>query len=149
MYGFAIYQLTGIQAGLQFLHATDEYSIKYDKDIEYHDWLKNYKTVILLDGGSTNDSTMSPGTMQQFLTELRLAKIKHTFFREPDLNDSVTAIAFLVNELAFDRDKYPEPEKLGPLNPPELLKARNDWEKLLGKQNVFMRNFLKGKRLHA
>lgn len=55
MYGLVIYQLSGIQQGIQFDHAKDEYAEKYGKDKSYLEYRKKHKTVIVLNGGTSND----------------------------------------------------------------------------------------------
>ena len=60
MYGMVNYQLTGIQMGIQFLHAVSDYGqlvkkLKGEELKKYDDWADNWKTVILLNGGTTNN----------------------------------------------------------------------------------------------
>lgn len=149
MYGMVNYQLTGIQKGIQFGHAKDEYGLKYFKDPMYQDWLKNWKTYIVLGGGSTNNSEDRPGTMQKHLAELRKNKIKVATFYEPDLEDALTAIVFLVDEMVFNKEKYPDyapefwevPTSIG------SQRRLKNWNKSIGKQNLFLRGFLKPFRL--
>jgi len=152
-YGFAIYQLNGHQAGIQFKHAGDEYDLKYPNDKEHLEWKKKHKTVILLNGGTTNDKKSKLGTIQQYIAELKKNKVKFAVFREPDLNDAITAVTFTVSELAYDSKKYPQP---GVDDSSDLTLSRDQfeknyakWEATLGKQNVFLRTFLKSKKLHT
>jgi len=105
MYGFTNYQLSPIQTGIQFGHAVVEYSIKYQKTIEYKKWSTKDKTFIILNGGTTNDKTI--GGLQHIVNFLKGYKIPHTTFREPDLNDTLTAVTFLVDERVWDSKKYP------------------------------------------
>lgn len=115
MYGLVIYQLSGIQQGIQFDHAKDEYAEKYGKNKEYLEYRKKHKTVIVLNGGTTNDGKRSyygvpkqTGTMEQHLETLRKNKIKCAPFYEPDLNYALTSIAFLVDERVFNKKEYPD-----------------------------------------
>lgn len=114
MYSLVIYQLSGIQKGIQAGHATEEYAENYGKNIDFLDWRKNWKTVILLNGGTSNSGKISHynqpkqlGSMEQHLKSLQYNKIKCTPFYEPDLNYALTAISFLVDERVFNNGKYP------------------------------------------
>lgn len=100
MYFFVMYNLSGRQAGIQAGHAALEYVSAYafdqetpDKDLI--DFVKNHKTFIVLDGGTS-------GTMIDRMDELAELGIPFAAFREPDLNYSTSAIAFLVNESEYD-----------------------------------------------
>jgi hypothetical protein len=95
-----MYNLSGRQAGIQAGHAALEYVSAYafdqdtpDKDLI--DFVKNHKTFIVLDGGTS-------GTMIDRMDELAELGIPFAAFREPDLNYSTSAIAFLVNESEYD-----------------------------------------------
>jgi hypothetical protein len=114
MYGLVNYQLTGIQQGIQFLHAVVEYgqgvkwslgTIKLD---QYNEWADQHKTVILLNGGTTNTNGERLGTMNQHHQLLNEKGIYHSHFNEPDLGDQLTAIAFIVDERVFNKEKYPD-----------------------------------------
>ena len=65
MYGFVNYQLTGIQKGIQFGHAVVEYGQQVKKTGDpklinkWNDWADNWKTFIILNGGTTNDKNGS------------------------------------------------------------------------------------------
>ncbi len=87
-----MYNLSQIQIGIQSLHAAIEYSLKYGKDKEYQEWAKTHKTVILLNGGTSNN--VQPGTMELNYMRLIDNKVKCAAFYEPDLNNSLSAIAF-------------------------------------------------------
>jgi len=68
MYGLVNYQLTGIQKGIQFLHGVVEYgqfikNVGGEELIKYNEWADKYKTVILLDGGSTNTNPERLGSL--------------------------------------------------------------------------------------
>jgi hypothetical protein len=96
-----MYNLSGIQKGIQSLHATVEYSNCYGQDKNYLQWSNVDKTVIILDGGSSGD-------MLKLAEKLWGYDIKHANFYEPDLNNAMSAIAFLVGENVynFDIEKY-------------------------------------------
>ena len=77
-----------------------EYQQKYPQLSEYENWALYHKTVIVLDGGTSSDQVENI----QILKEL---KTLYAEFKEPDLNDSVSAIALIVDELTYDDKKYP------------------------------------------
>lgn len=148
MYCLVIYNCSPIQAGIQSLHAVVEYAQKYFKDEDYQSWAKKHKTVILLNGGTTNSIRLSDkGSLQMHLDKLSKNKIKHTYFCEPDLNDAMTCVCFLADERVFNKEKYPDiasPEKY---TMPEEIEAKETLKMLGSKQNVFLREFLKDFKL--
>lgn len=103
MYGFVPYNLSDIQKGIQFGHAVVEYQLKHGKTVEYLDWAKKDKTFIILNGGTTNDVS---GTINALQKDLKSLGIKFATFREPDLNNALTGIVFLLDERVWDREKY-------------------------------------------
>ncbi len=114
MYSLVIYQLSGIQAGIQSAHSNIEYSLEYGNDSDYIDWAKNHKTVILLNGGTSNNGKesyygydSSKGTMENHLQTLRNIGVKVSPFYEPDLNYCLTSMSFVVDERVFNKNKYP------------------------------------------
>ena len=116
MYHLVIYQLSGIQIGIQASHARDEYAEAFDQDEDFKSWRKTHKTVILLNGGTTNSIGFDPyslrpytGSMQLHMKSLEMLDLKYVEFQEPDLNNAVTAIAFLLDERVFNKEKYPYP----------------------------------------
>jgi hypothetical protein len=164
MYGFVNYQLIGIQKGIQFTHVCVEYGqlVKgFTVEDVYNSWANEDKTVILLNGGTTNDSKDNYGTLQKHRDLLVENKILLAEFREPDLNDALTAICFLVSEEVWDKEIYPDFVRTPypwPYNKKPSLKQKADWEAedsknyeawcdKIGKQNVFLREFLRDKRL--
>lgn len=176
MYFLCMYNLSDIQKSIQCLHATVEYQLKYGKDKDYIDWAKYHKTVILLNGGTSNDGSASvygetptPGTMETHLKTLNKNKIKCAYFHEPDANRSMTAIAFLVPETVFNKKDYPDFESVDndawlqktyiemPGKKTEELEwvqwIRNKpkriikYTKMVGKDVAFLKDFLKPFRL--
>ena len=109
MYGLIPYQLTGMQGGIQFMHAAIEYANEFSDTPEYYRWSRYDKTVIVLNGGTTNTNPDAQGTLNLHLTTLlqndivQLAK-----FYEPDLGDQMTAIVFLVDDRVWDKENYPD-----------------------------------------
>jgi hypothetical protein len=133
MYGLVCYQLTGIQGGIQYGHSKDQYTahiIEYimnwhvdaktrkqlypdaetDESIleNYLDWLANWKTYIILNGGTTNTHPERLGSLNQHLQTLQLNGVFCTEFYEPDLGDQLTGINFIVDERVFNKKKYPD-----------------------------------------
>ncbi len=166
MYFLTMYNLSPIQQGIQSLHACVEYFLKYWKTKEFWSWAKTHKTVILLNGGTSNDGNSSKygldpalGSMEQHFQTLKDNKIKCASFHEPDLNYSLSAIAFIVDERVFNKNDYPdfkysyedhvEEAKKGYLN--EVLDDYNDiknikyknYTKQVGKDIAFLKDFLK------
>ena len=107
MYGLVPYQLSGIQSGIQFGHAKDQYSKDHNTEL-YNDWLYNYQTYIILDGGTTNTNPTRPGTLNQYAQQIAEMNIPISCFYEPDLGDQLLGIAFIVDERVFDHKKHPD-----------------------------------------
>lgn len=95
LYTFTLYQLTGIQKGIQSAHATVEYGLgnvlcrEAEARRLYKDWATNHKTMILLQGGTVSSMSVRE-------TELVLRDIPFALFSEPDLGNIITAIAFIL-----------------------------------------------------
>lgn len=153
MYGLVPYQLTGMQGGIQFMHAAIEYSNEFSDTSAYWRWSRYDKTVIVLNGGTTNTNQYMQGTLNLHLTTLLQNNIKLAKFYEPDLGDQMTAIVFLVDDRVWDKEAYPD---LVPLKfhkgyePEDLTEYRevefNEWKKQFGDDAdsiVFLRTFLK------
>lgn len=141
MYGFVPYNLSEIQKGIQFGHAVVEYQLKHGKDVEYLNWAKKDKTFIILNGGTTNDVS---GSINALLSELKKLKIKFATFREPDLNNALTAVVFILDEKVWDREKYPYEEELIPFEVSEEKQTKLTFEE---KHNLKVRNFISKFRL--
>jgi len=180
MYGLVPYNISPIQQAIQFGHAVVEYgqNVKsYDviNNIElkkYNDWADSWKTFIILNGGTSNHSinryhqSDEPfiGTMESNLITLEQNNIEVATFYEPDLNDMLSAVVFIVDEKVFNRKKYPDFENWVIENYGELIngnverikysnnkedqKIYQSWVELVGgEKNVFLRDFLKNFRL--
>ena len=133
-------------------------------------WSKEDKTFIILNGGTTNKRYLKnpilkenectlyfEGSLNNNLEKLKYNKVETAVFYEPDLGDQLTAVVFLVDERVYDKEKYPDRNLGGTFRPilssfipavyhvPETEEA---FEKRVGgKQNVWMREFLKQFRL--
>ena len=101
MYGIVPFNISEIQKGIQFGHGVVEYAQKYFKDEDYQEWAKNHKTFIILNGGTST-------TMRQHCIKLNEERIKNTYFLEPDLNEMMLAVVFLVSSHVFDYENYPD-----------------------------------------
>lgn len=182
MYGLVPYNISPIQQAIQFGHAVVEYGqkMKYlgehnqSLNTQYNDWADNWKTFIILNGGTTNNRTdevgLPFGTLNNHVLSLMQNKINFATFNEPDLGDQLSAIVFLVDERVFNRKKYPDfedwlienygdlinttgsinhvAEKIKESTNKEDQKVYTTWVKLIGgEKNVFLKNFLKNFRL--
>lgn len=170
MYGLVPYNISDIQKGIQHGHAVTEYASRFGKTAKYLQWSEYHKTVVILNGGTTNTSIDRPGTINLHYNTLIENNVDVAAFFEEDLGDQMTAVAFIADERAFDNGEYPnlkrflmdktdnDPEhKLmnfiishkpdfgdlavyAALHTPELLA---EWEETMGsQQNIFLKNFL-------
>lgn len=152
MYGFVNYNLSDIQKGIQFAHAVVEYG-QYVKDIPpfeaiYNKFAKKDKTFIILNGGTTNENPERLGTLQQYAQLLKDNQVLVAEFREPDLNDTLTAVVFLVDERVSNRELYPDFVRDENATDARNEKQYDEWfEKIGNEQNVFLRSFLPKFRL--
>lgn len=179
MYFFVPYNISPIQQAIQAGHAALEYANTYGHTKLFDEFVENHKTWIILNGGTTNnkkDLDGYLGTLNQIGRELIDNEISCSFFYEPDLNDALTAVCFIVDERVFNYDEYPnfidwlldikmteEGKKEAKINNPELwvkLKLHPDlqqemfpeyykeWVEFLGgEKNVFLRELIKNKKL--
>jgi hypothetical protein len=165
MYGIVPYNISPIQAGIQYGHGVVEYQqntrgMGKIEDI-YNKWATQDKTFIICNGGTTNENKDGKwyGTMQQKRDQLTEAGILFSEFREPDLNDSLTAVVFLADERVFNDELYPNyvdmpypwkdkgrgykpsDKEMGKWES-ENAKNREKWvEKIGGTKNDFLRTF--------
>lgn len=162
-----MYNISPIQAGIQSLHAAIEYSLKYGKNKEYIDWAKKHKTVVILNGGTSNDGKKSIygipaqfGSMENHYLALKSNKVKCAAFYEPDLNNAMSAIAFLVDERVFNKTEYPDyvpitieevskdmysadHEQFDNAYKKILFHEKKEYIKKVGKYVAFLKDFLK------
>lgn len=143
MYHLVMYNISPIQQGIQAYHAGMDYVMKWGESIEFVQWLMHDKTVIILNGGTSNNNRNLEvyGTMQQHLDELNSQNINTGIFYEPDLNDALSAIAFLVPEQVWDKENYPDYPvgEGGDVDAEPYYK----WVYLMGgEKNVWLRQFL-------
>ena len=148
MYGLVAYQLSGtIHAGIQFGHAVVEYG-QFVKGIPpfeaiYDKYAQKDKTFIILNGGTTNEKPERLGTLQQHNKTLKDNGVVTAEFREPDLNDTLTAVVFLVDERVFKKDFYPDFVRNEIVSDEMNEKQYQGWlERIGGETNAFLRKFL-------
>ena len=117
MYFFVPYNLSPIQQAIQAGHAALEYARTYWDDDEFIDFTDNWKTWIILNGGTTNSKRdfdgVSQGSLNQLADQLSLGDgvacdIKMSYFAEPDLEDALTAVCFICDERVFNYEDYPD-----------------------------------------
>ena len=156
MYGFVPYNISPIQAGIQFGHAVVEYGLmaKDIPEIEeiYNEWANNDKTFIILNGGTTNNNEDSEfyGTINQYRDELINNGVLLAQFHEPDLGNQLTALVFLVDERVFDDEQYPDFSIELSFNlSTEALEHNHKMfvDSIGGQTNLFLREFLRSKKL--
>ena len=115
MYFFVPYNISPIQQGIQAKHAFDEFLLKYGRynpTQRIWDYMENHKTVIILDGGTTNSRRelgigTSLGSLNQIGDSLLENEIEYSYFEEPNLNDALTAVCFLADERVWNYVDYP------------------------------------------
>ena len=183
MYGLVPYNISEIQKAIQFGHAVVEYGLENFHSTEYLDWAKYWKTFIILNGGTSNhsmnryhhDDSEFQGTMESSLAALMSEEIKLATFYEPDLNDMLSAIVFIVDERVFNKKEYPDfgdwvmqnhfsylSDNM--INSGKIERMRleghfesatgkekkiyDEWANLIGgRKNIFLRDYLKNFRL--
>lgn len=148
MYGLVPYNLSPIQQGIQFGHAVVQYALHYFAREPFQDWAWIDKTFIILNGGTTNNikdgDGIYKGSLNKHLVELEKNNIVVSTFHEPDINDALTAVVFLVDERVWDKEKYPDYYPFSMLNTIVPDPHYDQWvDRIGGEKNVFLRNFLK------
>lgn len=187
MYGLVPYNISPIQQAIQFGHAVVEYGqmakmpqslskMDINASCIYDDWADNWKTFIILNGGTTNhrnsDDGFPFGSLNNHVLSLDQNNVDFATFNEPDLGDQLTAVVFIVDDRVFNRKKYPDFEDWVIENYGELIRSEdyttsymlaqkiktseskgdkkvyNEWVKFVGgNKNVFLRDFLKNFKL--
>jgi len=165
MYGLVPYNISPIQQAIQYGHAVQEYNnlmfnelINKEIDMfhKFNKWAVEDKTFIILNGGTTNnkwdtDEGKCVGTLNEYDRQLEEHNIKTATFHEPDLNDALTAVVFLVDERVFDKKKYPNFEDYMATKVEDNLmmalldnkKHYEEWVEMIGGEtNVWLREFL-------
>lgn len=100
MYVIVASSLSQIQKGVQGAHAVVELMHRHPDDKTIDNWAKHHKTLIMLDGGTTNKIPKHLGSLNKTLENLKtnFPEVKLGYFYEPDLGDQLTAICFVCSE---------------------------------------------------
>jgi len=177
MYFFVPYNVSEIQKSLQAGHSALEYAQRYGQSEEFKNFM-NDKTWIILNGGTTNDerdfNEIALGTLNQIADGLLENDIQFSYFREPDLNNALTAVCFICDERVFNGKDYPDfvdyildikmytkTEAATPAENMIMLKIKTneeliimfpeyykEWVRFIGGiKNVFLRELIKDKKL--
>jgi hypothetical protein len=177
MYFFVPYNISPIQQAIQAGHAALEYARKFGQSEIFQDFVNNWKTWIILNGGTTNSRRDLSGEILGSLDQIGDILVEHeiefAWFNEPDLNDALTAICLICDERVFNREDYPDfldyilniaypkndhiPDAKSVvemrMTPIEELQTTyseyyKEWVRFIGGvNNVFLREVLKGKKL--
>lgn len=83
-------KLSGVQVGIQALHAVARLSLSAPAEL-YNEWAMNHETVVVLDGGHCKD-------LLAVTQHLNIHCIDYASFREEDFNDQITAVAMIVDD---------------------------------------------------
>jgi hypothetical protein len=135
MYFLVVNSLANLNKGIQCGHAALEYSVKYSESEDFKRFVFYDKTWVILNGGTSNhiyhDKTIenkiangtqikvafdetnesSIGSMEKSWNFLQENKIESVYFIEPDTNNMMTAICFLVPNRVFNRQEFPDFDK--------------------------------------
>jgi hypothetical protein len=158
MYFFVPYNISPIQQGIQAGHAALEYARKFGTTDLFKEFVSEHKTWIILNGGTTNNARtldgMCKGTLDQIRDVLAENDIKFAQFHEPDLNDALTAVCFIVDERVFNTTDYPsfddfyddmtEGDDMGNTTYSDVEKAYNEF---FGEKTRFLRDLILTKKL--
>lgn len=175
MYFFTIYQLMGMQGGIQSGHSALRYVLRYGRHNPDHiiwDFIEKYQTWVVLNGGTTNDDAdfdgVPFGTLNQIGDGLLENDIEFSYFREPDLNNALTALCFIADERVFNKKVFPDfvdylisTEYALDIESQISLRVKSidtlienfnsqykEWVRFVGGvKNVYLRELLKGKKL--
>jgi hypothetical protein len=139
LYSLVMYNISGIQAGIQSKHSGIELAMAHAgddvEDTDFLEWAKLHKTVILKNGGTSNNGKESyydyaprKGSMEIHLETLLEMGIKAIPFYEPDLNYSMTSIDFIVDHRVYRKDRFPDFESSIKDDDINLICKNNDFE---------------------
>jgi hypothetical protein len=147
MYALNIFQLKGIQQGIQAQHAISRYEYKYRENPEvreaYDTWIQWSETTVILNAGTTI-------TLKNILQQLIENGIPYATFQESTLDNIITSVAVLADERVWDKIKYPDPQVVmsnpdfvGGFTADSIVRDEKGFEEILGgKKNVFLRQLL-------
>lgn len=142
-----------------------EYANLFGDTELYKEWFKNFKTFILLSGGTSNNGIILDnnsrewsidetkyGTMESYKHFLIDNKIPYASFHEPDLNNSLSALCFICDEKVFDWKNYPNFQNWYGINCTSsdipLEDEYQRWVEFVGgPTNAKLKELIEGKRL--
>lgn len=148
MYVLVERHLSPLDKGIQSAHAVVEYYNEchlWNKKEElkaFDKWANEDKTLILLNGGTVIG-------LDKTLELFEENNIAYGAFREPDLDNIVTAVAVMADERIFD-DNYMSFDmwRLKALLNNAYSSCEKEYEKYIGGHgNVILKEFLNGKKL--
>jgi hypothetical protein len=181
MYFFVPFNISDIYKGIMSGHCALRYAHRFGMNNPQHqvwDFIQRYETWIILNGGTTNDERDHEGnplgTLNQIGDSLSDNDIEFAFFHEPDLNNALTALCFIVDERVFNKEDYPDfwdyivhikmspdAREAMPVENYDLIKSQSaerlqemfpeyykEWVRFVGGvKNVFLRGLIKDKKL--
>lgn len=141
MYVLFLRHLSGINKACQGMHVCMEYGYLYHNMSDYKKYISEDKTLISLDGGTSND-------LEEIKKTLERIKYNHNSFYEPDINNCITSICFLVDERVWNKEKYQTEEEFYQSNPEYgINKMYDEWSDYIGEKNITIMEILNGKKL--
>ena len=130
MYHIVMYNLSPIQKGIQAGHAALEYVEEYGHKDQYKEFLENHKTWIILDGGGSEQ-------IKQVQKDLDDMGVDNAYFNEPDLNNAMSCVTFLVPEEIYDAEYYARERNLVKVGWVFTDKDTKEWSQLTLQQIKF------------
>lgn len=143
MYFFVPYNISKIQMGIQSGHAALRYANTYHKTKEYQKFLEN-ETWIILNGGTTNSFD---GSLNKIMDSLYHNNINCSQFYEPDLNNALTAVCFLVDNRVYQGLGYNDWAEAIRNGDPNINPKQTYSEYIGGEKNEFLKELITGKPL--
>ena len=160
MYNLAIYNISGIQAGIQSYHAGMEYAVDIIEHLiaysdpeyakEFLKWAKEWKTVIIKNGGTSNSGEKgiygfpaTKGSLNTYYDMLLEQNIKTLPFYEPDINNALTSICFIVDERVWDKKSDGNYPDYNSETADFYDMSYDEWVDYIGgERNLFLRNVI-------
>ena len=90
MYVLVRKDLSPSQQIVQSCHAVAEFVKEYNSDTQVSDWSDNHKTIVIL--GVENEQEL-----KKWISKIDILDILYKYFREPDRNNEITAVATIPN----------------------------------------------------
>ena len=112
MYFISMRHLSGIQKGIQAIHASAVFANEHGHLDTWKKWSTVDHTVVVLEGNVYNEN--GPTDLYNvfyFLKLLEASGVPYSTFTEPDLSDAFTSVAFILDERFFKNKDYPDKEE--------------------------------------